>query len=106
MLFSARAGIAGLVVALAAGLTAPVAVAAPSHDRRAVVAKATLTANRATVLSANRVVLSGKVKPARRGTVVLLQKRVRDATKWETEVRLKTGRGGAFRPIVPCRKSF
>lgn len=99
MLFSTKACVAGLVVSLAGGLAAPAAVAAPSHERRAVVAKATLTANRATVLSRQPVVLSGKVKPAKKGTVVVLQKLVRDTKKWETEVRLKTGRGGAFRYV-------
>lgn len=100
MLSTVRVGVAGLVVVLvAAGLTAPAAAASPTHDRRAAVAKPTLTASRTTLLSRQSLVLAGKVKPARKGTVVVLQKLVRDAKKWETEARLTTGRGGAFRYV-------
>lgn len=96
MLTTTRAGFAGLVVALIAGLTIPGAVAGPPTERRATY-KPTLKASHATVLSHSKLVLSGKVKPATKGATVLLQKRVLTGDrKWDTEARLKLTKKGTF----------
>jgi len=97
MLLTAKVGVAGLVVALTAGLTAPAAVAASSSERRAPAYKASLAVSSPKVLSGDRIVLAGKVSPALRGGTVILQKRVAGASKWATEARLKTTKRSTFR---------
>lgn len=99
MLFAAKVCAAGLAAALAAGLTAPAAVAAPSDDHRAAATDVSLGTNRFKVLSGNRVELDGQVHPGKKGMVVVLQKLPRGATKWVTEARLKTARAGGFRYV-------
>ncbi|GAA4719705.1 hypothetical protein [Nocardioides conyzicola] len=102
MQLSTRTGAAGLTAALIATLAAPVATAAPAERRAAF--KPTLAASTATVVAGHRLVLSGRVKPVRKGTEVVLQKRIGDA-KWRPEAVLSTTRKGGFtyrdKPTTP-----
>lgn len=96
-----RIGVAGLVAALAAGLSAPVAVAAQhapqqAMEHRAAAHQVTLKASKAEVVAGTKLVLSGKVKPATKGGKVVLQKKV-GANKWRAEATLKTSKKGVFR---------
>lgn len=97
MLLTAKVGVAGLVVALTAGLTVSAADAAPSAERRAPAYKASLKVSTPKVVSGSRIVLAGKVSPALKGGTVILQKRVAGTSKWATEARLKTTRRSTFR---------
>jgi hypothetical protein len=99
VLLTTRVGVAGLLVALTAGLTAPAAVAGSPEDRRAVVAKPTLKSTQTAVVTRNQLTLSGKVKPAKKGTLVILQKLQQGKKKWTTEARLRTTRTGGFRYV-------
>ena len=94
MKLPARTAAAMLTVTLAAGLGTPLAQAAPDTERRAAF-RPTLQASKAEVISGKRLILTGKVKPARKGTKVVLQKRTGDT--WRTEKRLTTNARGVFR---------
>lgn len=102
MKLSTRTAVVGLVVALTATLAAPVATAA-SAERRAAF-RPTLAASAPTVVAGHRLILSGKVKPVRKGTEVVLQKRIGDA-KWRSEAVLTTNKRGAYtyrdKPTTP-----
>jgi hypothetical protein len=94
MRFLATTAAAVIAVVLATGATGPIAQATPDAERRAAF-KATLNASKTEVISGKRLILTGMVKPARKGTRVVLQKRTGD--KWLVEARLKTNARGVFR---------
>ena len=99
MLFTAKVGVAGLVVALAAGLTAPAADAGSADERRSTAARPTLKTSQDAVVTRNQLTLSGTVRPAKKGTVVVVQKLQAGKKNWLTEARLKTGKRGGFRYV-------
>ncbi len=91
-----KLGVAALAAALTAGLTVPAATASHAHVARKAAYKPTLKANAPTVEATKKLVLSGKVKPAPKGTKVVLEKRIGDSKKWSTEAKLKTTKKGTF----------
>ena len=92
----ARLGVASLAAVLVAGLVTPTTATGAPSERRAAAFKPTLKADSAQVVAGRRLVLSGKVKPARPGETVVLQKRVGDKKKWVVEARLRMSRTGSF----------
>ncbi|WP_028644465.1 hypothetical protein [Nocardioides sp. URHA0020] len=87
---------AALAATLAVGLAAPAAVAGPAQPDRRATYKPTLKAGAAKVVSAHRVLLSGTVRPARKGGTVVVQTRLSGSQKWIKVARLKMTRKGAF----------
>jgi len=94
-----KLGVAALAAALTAGLTVPAASAASAGNAplaRKAAYKPTLKASSPTVEATKKLVLSGKVKPATKGTKVVLEKRIGDSKKWSTEAKLKVSKKGTF----------
>lgn len=104
-----RFALAGLGVVLAAGLTAPAATAAQAPTERRAAYQPTLKASKTTVIAGQKLVLSGRVKPAAKGGAVVLQKRI-EGRKWAVEKRLKMTKAGKFRyvdkPSTPGVRSY
>jgi hypothetical protein len=96
MNLASKLGVAALAAALTAGLTVPASSAGNAPVERRAAYKPTLKANASTVEATKKLVLSGKVRPASKGVVVVLEKRVAPAMKWKTEARLTTSRKGTF----------
>lgn len=96
MNLASKLGIAALAAALTAGLTVPASSASDAPVQRKAAYKPTLKASAPTVESTKKLVLSGKVKPASKGTKVVLEKRIGDSKKWSTEAKLKTTKKGTF----------
>lgn len=96
MKLTARAGVAGLVVALTAGLAAPIAAAGPATPERRAAYQPTLQANTAKIVAGKRLILSGKVRPATKGGAVVVQKRLAGSPKWVLEARLTMSASGAY----------
>jgi hypothetical protein len=96
MNLASKLGVAALAAALTAGLTVPAASAGNAHADRRAAYKPTLKASTPAVEAKKAVVLSGKVKPATKGTKVVLEKRIGEAKKWSTEATLKTTKKGTF----------
>lgn len=92
----ARIAAAGLAVALPAGLAVPVASAGPRSEERRAAFVPTVATSSAQVVTPGSFVLKGTVAPARKGTTVILQKRVRNK-RWVDEARLRTRQDGTFR---------
>ncbi|MDO9457481.1 hypothetical protein [Nocardioides sp.] len=103
-------------VAAGASLTTGVsATAADAPDRSAVASAragkytATIKASRVSLDVGERLVLSGKVAPAKRGTVVKLQKRLEGRT-WVAEATLRTTASGAYsyndRPTTAGKRTY
>jgi len=90
----AKAAAIALAATLTTGVIAPLAEAAPATERRATF-KPTLKASKTVVLSTHTLVLSGKVRPAKKGTTVVLQQNL--GSKWTTVKRVKTNSHGTFR---------
>lgn len=80
-------------------LAAPAATAHPAgpHPERRATFAPTLDASKSAPVAGAAVVLSGRVKPVRKGVLVVLQKRRADDRTWVVEARLRTTRSGAFR---------
>src|SRR6478752_2418276 len=91
-----KLGVAALAAALTAGLTVPAASAGHAPVARKAAYKPTLKASSPTVEATKKLVLSGKVKPATKGTKVVLEKRIGDSKKWSTEAKLKVSKKGTY----------
>lgn len=104
-----RFALAGLGVVLAAGHTAPAATAAQAPTERRAAYQPTLKASKTTVVTGQKLVLSGRVKPAVKGGTVVLQKRI-EGRKWAVEKRLTMTKAGKFRyvdkPSTPGLRSY
>jgi hypothetical protein len=96
MKLSTRIGVVALAAALAAGPTTASATAGAAPVERKAAFKPALSASSSKVVAGKRLILAGKVKPATKGGVVLLQKRLGDSRKWTDEARLKVGRKGTY----------
>lgn len=96
MNLASKLGVAALAAALTAGLSVPAASASHAPAERKAAYKPTLKANKPTVEVTKKLVLSGKVKPATKGTKVVLEKRIGDSKKWSTEAKLKTTKKGTY----------
>jgi len=96
MNLASKLGVAALTAALAVGLTVPGATAGNAPVERKAAFKPTLKANAPTVEATKKLVLSGKVKPATKGTKIVLEKRLGDSKKWSTEAKLKVSKKGTF----------
>ncbi|MFC7496228.1 MULTISPECIES: hypothetical protein [unclassified Nocardioides] len=104
-----RIGAAGLVTALAVGVVAPVATADRAAPERRSVDRVTLETSKTELVAGKKVVLSGKIRPAAKGTKVVLQKKIGDR-KWSREATLTTKKAGKFsytdRPETPGTRRY
>src|SRR6478752_1865846 len=100
-----KLGVAALAAALTAGLTVPAASAGHAPVARKAAYKPTLKASSPTVEATKKLVLSGKVKPATKGTKVVLEKRIGDSKKWSTEAKLKVSKKGTYTYIDRPRRA-
>lgn len=94
----ARIAAATLAASLVSGMGVTLAEAAPDtarHTARKAAFQPTLKANKTQIMANSALVLSGTVKPVRKGLTVVLQKNVNG--KWAKEATLKTNAKGAFR---------
>lgn len=79
---------------LTAGLVAPATASTAPAERKAEF-KVTLKASSAQAIADKPLIIAGKVRPAAKGTTVVLQKKLA-GKKWVVEKRLKTSKKGAF----------
>ena len=94
MKLSSKLAVLALGATLTAGLVAPVASDAAPAQRKAAF-KVTLKASTAKPVAGKPLIIAGKVRPAVRGTPVVLQKKLAGG-KWVAEARLKTSKKGVY----------
>lgn len=95
MKLSPKITVLALGAILTAGLVAPATADAAPVARKAAF-KVTLKASSTKAIAGKPLIIAGKVRPAVKGTPVVLQKKLA-GRKWVVEARLKTSKKGVFR---------
>ncbi|GAA1771523.1 hypothetical protein GCM10009795_016950 [Nocardioides hankookensis] len=91
---TSKIAVLALGAALTAGLVAPATSDAAPAQRKAAF-KVTLKASSTKAVVGKPLIVAGKVKPAVKGTPVVLQRKLAGG-KWAVEARLKTSKKGAY----------